>query len=44
MKDFIDNLEGKKLFVMPLGRHQKEFEYIFDDLEIYGYIDENNVN
>ncbi len=42
MERSFDALSQKNIFIMPLGRAQQEFEYIFTDFNICGYISEGN--
>ncbi len=41
MNDLLETLSQKEIFIMSPGRAQQEFEYIFADFYICGYIDES---
>lgn len=41
MERLLETLSQKEIFIMPPGRAQQEFEYIFTDFNICGYINEN---
>ena len=41
MTNFMDILLFKKVFIMTIGKIQQDLEYIFDNIHICGYIDEN---
>ena len=38
---FIDNIKSEKIIIYKIGRRQKEFEYMFDDLDVVAYIDDD---
>lgn len=38
----MENLKDKKVYLLPKGKIQMDFEYIFDDIEIAGYITDMN--
>ncbi len=42
MDNIKSRIQGKRLWIYNIGRWQKDFEYVFSDLDIYGYIDDRH--
>lgn len=40
MKNFFEEISKKQVYILTTGKLQQDFEYIFTDIDICGYIDE----